>query len=630
MVVIDEVHLLAEWKVFRPAFTNWSWFRALIPTRVPIAACTATLALGTPYKSILKAMGFEEESPSRAANFQLIKLDTERRNIAVHIRRIEHSVSGWKFADLEWLIRDCAGKEPTLWPKTIIYCEEIDLGHRVVHSLRRLLPDSLRHQAHTLIRHIHSLRCPRCKQDAVNAFGAPAAIASCRIVVATDAFGMGIDIPDIARVILFRSPRTLSSAIQRIGRAARNPELSGQAIIYVDKSEISLLEKGADVNASEAVNMSETKRDARECDTEEESGSDNEDGAGGNCDPRSSRSHKAGSSQRPGTYDPPLTPQATTAKSRRKEKCAYWIEVMTTWLAGDCFIQTINNIYGNPGEDHPCGRCSNCIQLEDLSETSLGARALPLQTDLGQSDSQCQDLPETATVHPKSTPKWRRLTRDMRTTALKELEEWSSATYFADDEDQLFLTEDMLFPPTLLDSIVSSLLDVTDTDALKLIADNNRWLYWGVYGHALTEKVADLRQRFLREVVEKHEEVKMMRTLRRKEKTLEAKIRQAREQAALKVNKRNTGKQKPWQPRSNSAQKPRIKISGRRDSSTRPITVAAHKVLVQEGSPASSKLGKQRNSTHAPKRGAVAMSPGASPQKKRTRHRADKENSGIT
>jgi hypothetical protein len=356
----------------------------------------------------------------------------------------------------------------------------------------------------------------------VNAFGAPAAVASCRIVVATDAFGMGIDIPDIARVILFRSPQTLSSAIQRIGRAARNPELSEQAITYVDKSEISLLEKGIDVNASEAVNMSKAKREAGECDTEGESGGDNGDGAGGNCYPRSSRSHKVGSSQRPGAHDPPLTPQTTTAKSRRKEKCPYWIQTMTTWLAGDCFIQTINNIYGNPGEDHPCGRCSNCIQLEDLSETSSGAGASPLQSDLGQSDSQRRDLPETVKDHPKSTPKWR---RDMRTLALKELEEWSSATYFADDEDQLFLTEDMLFPPTLLDSIVSSLLDVTDTGALKLIADNNRWLYWGVHGRAPAEKVVDLRQRFLHEVVEKHEEAKMMRTLRHKEKTLEAKIR---------------------------------------------------------------------------------------------------------
>lgn len=71
----------------------------------------------------------------------------------------------------------------------------------------------------------------------------------------------------------------------------------------------------------------------------------------------------------------------------------------------------------------------------------------------------------------------------------------------------MFLTEDMIliFPPTLLNTIVSSLLDITDADALKLLADKGQWLYWDEHGIALAEKVADLRQRFRQMVVQTHE-----------------------------------------------------------------------------------------------------------------------------
>ncbi|KAF9271138.1 hypothetical protein BGZ74_006449, partial [Mortierella antarctica] len=45
------------------------------------------------------------------------------------------------------------------------------------------------------------------------------------ILLATEAAGMGCDIPDIARVVQFKSPKSISCLVQRLGRAARNPEL---------------------------------------------------------------------------------------------------------------------------------------------------------------------------------------------------------------------------------------------------------------------------------------------------------------------------------------------------------------------------------------------------------------------
>ena len=160
-VIIDEVHLLGDWKSFRPAFKNWQWFRACIPPHVPIAACTATLAMGTPYTAILRALGFCEHSVTGPANFKLIKLDTERHNISLHLHQIQHSVSGWKFSDLEWLISERVGDDPSCWPKTIVYCEAIDLGHRVVTALRKILPLALTSRAQDIVRHIHSSKHSR-------------------------------------------------------------------------------------------------------------------------------------------------------------------------------------------------------------------------------------------------------------------------------------------------------------------------------------------------------------------------------------------------------------------------------------------------------------------------------------
>ena len=43
-----------------------------------------------------------------------------------------------------------------------------------------------------------------------------------RVVVATDAFGMGVDIPDVRYVILYGAPRSMESLAQQLGRAGRD------------------------------------------------------------------------------------------------------------------------------------------------------------------------------------------------------------------------------------------------------------------------------------------------------------------------------------------------------------------------------------------------------------------------
>jgi hypothetical protein len=67
-----------------------------------------------------------------------------------------------------------------------------------------------------------------------------------RIMICTDAFGLGVNIPDVERVIQWHVDEkfTLSSAHQRIGRAARDPSVQGVGVIYVKQSILNDLSAG--------------------------------------------------------------------------------------------------------------------------------------------------------------------------------------------------------------------------------------------------------------------------------------------------------------------------------------------------------------------------------------------------
>ena len=53
-----------------------------------------------------------------------------------------------------------------------------------------------------------------------------------RVIIATCAFGLGIDIPDIVRVVNWGSPNTLEDLVQQSGRAGRNGISAESILIY--------------------------------------------------------------------------------------------------------------------------------------------------------------------------------------------------------------------------------------------------------------------------------------------------------------------------------------------------------------------------------------------------------------
>ena len=77
------------------------------------------------------------------------------------------------------------------------------------------------------------------------------------IVICTDAFEVGIDISDILRVIQWGASPSLNhnSLTQRIGRAARDPNLVGSAVIYVDKSLLPLYHMNTRPQPSKSIKI---------------------------------------------------------------------------------------------------------------------------------------------------------------------------------------------------------------------------------------------------------------------------------------------------------------------------------------------------------------------------------------
>ena len=62
------------------------------------------------------------------------------------------------------------------------------------------------------------------------------------VIVATSAFGMGMDYPHLSYALIWQSPPSILSLVQTVGRVGRNPTIPGEVILFWDKEDFQLLE----------------------------------------------------------------------------------------------------------------------------------------------------------------------------------------------------------------------------------------------------------------------------------------------------------------------------------------------------------------------------------------------------
>lgn len=209
LYAIDEAHCISEWgHDFRPEYRR---IRTLVEQigRAPIIALTAT-ATPKVQSDILKNLGIPDA--------KVFKSSFNRPNLYYEIR---DKVDPEK--DIIKYIRTNPGKSG------IIYC----LSRKKVEELAELLSIN-----GIKARPYHAGLDAKTRSENQDAF----LMEEIQVIVATIAFGMGIDKPDVRFVIHYDIPKSIESYYQETGRAGRDGK-EGNCIAYYSYKDIQKLEK---------------------------------------------------------------------------------------------------------------------------------------------------------------------------------------------------------------------------------------------------------------------------------------------------------------------------------------------------------------------------------------------------
>lgn len=244
-IVIDEAHCISIWGPdFRPAYAKLGQLRMLFP-HVPIAAFTAT---ATP-----RVRQQIKESLCLRQPVELIG-DFDRPNLTLRVVQRERDgdaqLAGW----INDLVSAFRHFDVSAFPAGIVYCPTRAETERVAAMLRStaapgcgspgldarayhagLSAPTLRAVHEWFVQPCHPVTLEPCESSSAgpgSIDNRQSAIGNPRVVVATIAFGMGIDKPDVRFVIHHGMPSSLDLYHQEIGRAGRDGKPAECVLLY--------------------------------------------------------------------------------------------------------------------------------------------------------------------------------------------------------------------------------------------------------------------------------------------------------------------------------------------------------------------------------------------------------------
>lgn len=209
MVVVDEAHCISQWgHDFRPSYLEINRLRNILP-EIRIHAFTAT-ADKKVLADIAAFLGMKK--------FELFRKSFRRNNIELTNRYTEH-----KLRSLLHLLKEVTGVG-------IIYVRSRARTEAIARFLRENQIQAL---------HYHAGMESQARAEAQEIWMNSKDL----IMVSTNAFGMGVDKPDVRFVIHWDLPDDLEAYFQEAGRAGRDGKPSKAIILYCGKDKADLEER---------------------------------------------------------------------------------------------------------------------------------------------------------------------------------------------------------------------------------------------------------------------------------------------------------------------------------------------------------------------------------------------------
>ncbi|HEU0032916.1 MAG TPA: ATP-dependent DNA helicase RecQ [Kofleriaceae bacterium] len=212
LVAIDEAHCVSQWgHDFRPEYLQLGALRRL--TDAPTIALTAT-ATPRVMAEIARSLGLRAPA-TITGNFARPNLAFSVHHVRDDATRLATTIAALDRAGLRTRHGDGRG---------IVYCATRKTTERVAGELAA---------AGFAAGHYHAGRTGFARDRAQRAFAA----GRTRVLVATSAFGMGIDYPDVRAIVHYQAPGSLEAYYQEAGRAGRDG-LPGACVLLFGRGDL--------------------------------------------------------------------------------------------------------------------------------------------------------------------------------------------------------------------------------------------------------------------------------------------------------------------------------------------------------------------------------------------------------